>query len=288
MLRVLPHSLLEVTVPDKLVGASLVPPDIFYTRLPLTWDNWYRSPGCQDLMDSRSWGQISFTTIFYAGMARVFFNPDGIAGVAYTGEVFAKSKDVVAQNNGKRFEFNEESQKLALDSPVYLFNGPRNGPGGPARYTKLRFEGPDPGFPNARGSADTPGVRICIYPDNIINNVAAGRFPNNAVGAEMLAWYVGAVVLHETKHSEGYDHPGTPDLTPGSDYASSMPVVAKHAVLRASPFWTSNFQTNYPVIGLTEGSGVSPPGPPQSNRPSSEELQKWNDFEDMLKKAKYR
>ena len=66
------------------------------------------------------------------------------------------------------------------------------------------------------------------------------------IAREKLTWMMGGTMLHEILHNHGFDHPKISDYAWKSDYASSLPHIAKYAVLMTSPhavFFANMYQS---------------------------------------------
>lgn len=212
----------------------------------LKWANWYRTEGCRHWMDKTKFAGVSFTNVMYEGMRSVFLDEKGNPGMLYTGEVYEQSKQIVAEN-GRRYGFDEGDQIKYLRKGLFKFDDNSDSILSPILdlfQGRLRFQGPDKEDleKTKYAEADVGGDQVDVHFYNIISDAVNGQgsfsykgaLPQNANGVTQLAYFTAAVILHEIIHSHGFTHPVTPDSTPGSDYASSLPHVAMLSVLRAA------------------------------------------------------
>ncbi|MBD2752005.1 hypothetical protein [Spirosoma validum] len=195
----------------------------------LSWSNWYRSEGCRKWMDKTTFAGTSFTSIFYQAMRLIFLDEKGNKGLLYTNAVSAASHLIVKANNGYRNGFSVEDQQVHLSAyGLFRYNNTSTSPG------RLRFEGPDGDdltkTQYAETSSGSQTIEIHFY--NIIKHARegtgaftpSGPVPENAHGALVLAYFTGAVVLHEMMREHGFNAKDN----------SSLPQVAMQSVLDAA------------------------------------------------------
>lgn len=190
----------------------------------LTWDNWYRSEGCRKWMDKTMFAGTSFTNIFYQAMRLIFLDEKGNKGLLYNGNVFSSSQIVVSTNGGRN-GFNLSQQQLHLSSGLFHYNTLEAG--------RLRFEGPDSDDLTKTQYAETSGNAIIdVHFYNIIKHARegigafgpSGPVPENAHGILVLAYFTGAIVLHEIIRNHGFN----------AKTNASLPQVALQSVLNVA------------------------------------------------------
>ena len=198
----------------------------------LKWEHWFRSEGCRYHMDRVSFAGVNFSSIFWSGMKKVFADQNGNPGLLYRRELGPIAAKIV-EMNGTRYRFSSVDQERYFEHGEFIFS----------KSNTLTIEGPDlPEHNNFWAMGACPGNLVEINFYRILADARSGfggflpRFPENEEGVDMLAYFVGATMLHEIMHNHGFSHPERVNWTPGTAYASSLPHVAALAVLMASPY----------------------------------------------------
>jgi hypothetical protein len=190
---------------------------------------------------------INFGAIFWAAMRLLFYDENNNPGLLYRGLVYEQAQKMIARN-GRRYGFSDgEAQALLLQGNF------RYG----SEAGRLRIEGPHADDVGTRvwARAPLPGELIELNYQQIIvdaiNGINGLPFQGDAEGIEQIIHFTAGTVLHEMMHNHGFNHPVNVDWTAGSDYASSLPHVAKRAVLSLSKY-AAYFDTVY-ELGAPQG-----------------------------------
>lgn len=199
----------------------------------LKWNNWFRSEGCRYHMDRNEFQGLPFSAIFWKAMGNLFYDKDGRAGALYNGKIAPEAASTVSRN-GRRLGFDEQDQVQMLTKGDFVYRRDF----GQFHMPPLRIEGPDLPAPDRQwAQATCPGFEIDFHFYNVIRYGKRNFGSNRAEALDRMIWFVGAVMLHEIMHNNGFGktEPDKVDWEPGSDYASLLTHVAMVSVLRASP-----------------------------------------------------
>jgi hypothetical protein len=203
---------------------------------PLAWNHWGRTDGCRYHMDQTKFAGSTFSEIFWDAMRRVFMDELNQPGYLYREWGWKASEEVVRLNFGRRAGFSVGDQVKMLRKGDFKYL---------PFLQRLSIEGPDQEHIDCKcswGAAMQNGTHTAVDFYGILNAARTGEgfgfpLPEDDIGRAMVGWFTVGTLFHEMTHNHGFDHPGgEPDYTPGSDFAASLPHVAKLAVLLASPY----------------------------------------------------
>lgn len=200
----------------------------------LTWDMWFRSPGCRKWMTRTTFGKWHYGQIFWDAMRQLFYDEKGNPGVLYQGEVYKAAKKVVKWNKNKTSGFDDADLKKFLKDGEFRYKAQRPGVFGGT----LTVEGPSKSDLKNNYYASAGTGELIEF--NFYEHVAVAKelaWKRDDEGRSKLVWLTAATMLHEMMHNHGFSHPDDVSYDAGSAYATTLPFVAEMAVCRASPYW---------------------------------------------------
>jgi hypothetical protein len=204
----------------------------------LAWNNWGRSEGCREWMKRTTFNKWTYTDIFYEAMELLFLARNGERGLLYEGKLLDPAKAVIKENKGRMYGFDYDDLYQLVEHGRFKYD---------TGVHALQIQGPDEGDigRNKAGGYNLGRAgRGIMVEFNFYNHIKVAKECgwHGREGKERLVWLSASVMLHEIIHNHGFSHPEKTSFKPGSDYASSLPMVAQLAVLRQSPYW-SDFES---------------------------------------------